>query len=146
MLLVQITLLSSAPFHIFISIHYMLLVQIVSVSGIKTPTGFQYIICCWFKKYLSFFETLFLYFNTLYVVGSIDPQKPISFNPFRFQYIICCWFKHCCYIASISAPIFQYIICCWFNMCSHVWTIGIRDFNTLYVVGSMKKHHLKLTQ
>ena len=55
----------------FVSIHYMLLVQNSSFNFLKDLLIFQYIICCCSNKFFINFSIISLFFNTLYVVGSI---------------------------------------------------------------------------
>ena len=62
-----------------------------SVVGVFS--GFQYIICHWFKK------NLILSTN----------------NSLMFQYIICHWFNPLVIPAKSVVMTFQYIICHWFN-------------------------------
>ena len=75
-----------------VSIHYMLLVQLISTMLEDVVATFQYIICCWFKKYLNNLLKDGVSFNTLYVVGSRTYYLAYEY-PIAFQYIICCWFK-----------------------------------------------------
>ena len=56
----------------------MLLVQGMIVSFENAAPRFQYIICCWFKKFLDIKPQSQFCFNTLYVVGSTKGMAKIG--------------------------------------------------------------------
>ena len=99
--------------YLSVSIHYMSLVQITSqpynsanscfntlyvvgstIANDSTTqgSGFQYIICRWFKYYKDRIHLYLQCFNTLYVVGS-NSEDYLEVIGITFQYIICRWFK-----------------------------------------------------
>ena len=81
---------------LWVSIHYMLLVQFNLRIFSNCSSLFQYIICCWFNMLKLLIQRI----------------------KFRFQYIICCWFNELAQLKVAKEFLFQYIICCWFK-CTH---------------------------
>ena len=100
---------------IIVSIHYMLLVQLVLLnSKCSSWFEFQYIICCWFKLSKGQFSILNI----------------------MFQYIICCWFNY--FLKLFFIIVFHVSI--HYMLLVQIKKLLIKQklqcFNTLYVVGS----------
>ena len=94
-----------------ISIHLMLRFNNANGTTVRSPVGFQYILCC----------------------GSTELDNLYSSFPCTFQYILCCGSTILFLFQMMICKIFQYILCCGSTKQSKTKKSIGTYFNTSYV-------------